>query len=92
MKTVENLQDVQIGDVFIQGAFPGHAVIVVDVAVRSEDGSRVMLLAQSYMPAQEIHILKNLREADLNPWFEINGADSLYTPEWTFGWDDLRRF
>ena len=92
LRPVETPEHVQIGDIFIQGGFPGHAVIVVDVAVDSANGRRAMMLAQSYMPAQEIHILKNLRNPDLSPWFEINADDRLYTPEWTFNWDDLRRF
>ncbi len=92
MTPVAAPDSIRVGDVFIQGAFPGHAVIVVDIAVNASDGSKVILLAQSYMPAQEIHILRNLRDPNLSPWFEVGGADSLYTPEWTFGWDDLRRF
>jgi hypothetical protein len=92
LKDVGIPEHIQVGDIFIQGGFPGHAVIVVDAAIESANGRRVVLLAQSYMPAQEIHILKNLRNPDLSPWFEINGADKLYTPEWTFNWDDLRCF
>ncbi|MFN3876146.1 MAG: DUF4846 domain-containing protein, partial [Flavobacteriales bacterium] len=53
-----------IGDVFIQAGSPGHAVIVVDAA-RHPDGRIAFLLAQSYMPAQEIHVLRNLRQPGL---------------------------
>ena len=49
----------QIGDVFIKGGFPGHAVVVLDMAENDRTGQRVFLLAQSYMPAQDIHIMKN---------------------------------
>ena len=45
------------GDIYLQPGSPGHAMTVVDVAARGK--SRVMLLAQSYMPAQEIHIVRN---------------------------------
>ena len=48
---------VQPGDVLIQGGYPGHAVLVLDVAVASE-GKRWLLLGQSYMPAQEFHVLQ----------------------------------
>jgi hypothetical protein len=78
------------GDVFIQGGFPGHAVIVVDTARDGASGRRVFLLAQSYMPAQEIHILRNPERED--PWYEIPLARPLRTPEWTFPPDSLRRF
>ena len=30
-----------------------------------------MLLAQSYMPAQSPHILKNLNNPELSPWFKV---------------------
>lgn len=81
----------EIGDVFVQGGSPGHAVIVVDVATRA-DGRRVFMLAQSYMPAQDIHVLRNAADEKLSPWFEANVGDTLRTPEWTFKWTDRRRF
>ena len=83
---------IQIGDVFIKGGYPGHAVIVVDMAVNPKTGKTAILLAQSYMPAQEVHILKNLRDEKISPWYVVNGEDKLYTPEWTFEWSELRRF
>ena len=80
---------VQIGDVFIHGGHPGHAVIVVDVA-QDEGGRRVFLLAQSYMPAQEIHILRSFES--ISPWYTAQAHGTLRTPEWTFRYQDLRRF
>ncbi len=82
---------VQSGDVFIQGGHPGHAVIVVDVA-SDGNGGQVFLLAQSYMPAQEIHVLKNLEDPTLLPWFKLNDGAELVTPEWTFRWDQRKRW
>ena len=82
---------IEPGDVFIQGGSPGHAVIVVDVAMTKE-GRRAFLLAQSYMPAQSIHILKNLHRPASGAWFEEGVADKLYTPEWTFNWNDRKRW
>ena len=79
----------QIGDVFIQGGFPGHAVLIVDIA-ESAQGERAFLLVQSYMPAQEIHVLRN--SADLNPWYRAQSKGKLQTPEWDFEYGDLRRF
>lgn len=84
--------DPRIGDVFIQPGHPGHAVIVVDRAVDSRGGGAVFLLAQSYMPAQEIHILTNPADADLSPWYAAGFGEILETPEWTFRAQDLMRF
>ncbi|MBN2001114.1 DUF4846 domain-containing protein [candidate division KSB1 bacterium] len=83
------LSDIEIGDVFLEGGFPGHAVIVVDKAVSSGEGKTALMLAQSYMPAQDIHVLRNSADSSGNPWYVIGATDKLYTPEWTFEWGDL---
>ena len=84
--------DLKVGDIFIQGGHPGHAVIVVDMAVHSESGQKVMMLAQSFMPAQELHVLKNNQNKDLSPWYKIDTSRELTLPEWSFDWGDLKRF
>ena len=85
------VKDVRAGDVFIHGGSPGHAMIVVDVA-HDAKGRTVVLLAQSYMPAQDIHVVKNLRHPALGAWFVMGEDERLFTPEWTFEWKDLRRW
>ncbi len=84
--------DLQIGDVFIQGGSPGHAVIVLDLAENKATGEKLFLLAQSYMPAQEIQLLQNPKNKSLSPWYSLNFGETLYTPEWTFTKNDLKRF
>lgn len=84
--------DMEIGDILIQGGSPGHAVIVVDMANNRNSGKKVYLLAQSYMPAQEIHVLKNPENTD-SPWYELDMNDkAIQTPEWSFNTVDLKRF
>ncbi|MFD0861951.1 DUF4846 domain-containing protein [Sungkyunkwania multivorans] len=91
MKGVE-LSDMEIGDVFIQKGRPfGHAVIVVDMAVDPLNGTKLYMLAQSYMPAQETQILVNRNNRDKSPWYELKEG-TIFTPEWTFEPSDLRRF
>ena len=53
---VIDFENILPGDVLIKGGSPGHAVIVVNVAINNK-GEKQYMLAQSYMPAQEIHIL-----------------------------------
>jgi hypothetical protein len=48
------------------------------------------MLAQSYMPAQDIQILKNPNDSDISPWYSANFVDKLLTPEWTFDTGDLK--
>jgi hypothetical protein len=86
-----DVKDMQIGDVFIKGGFPGHAVIVADMAVNETTGEKIFLLAQSYMPAQEIHILLNPNK-EQNPWYSLKDNNYLYTPLWNFNYNELMRF
>ncbi|HHG85490.1 MAG TPA: hypothetical protein ENJ82_12155 [Bacteroidetes bacterium] len=92
MERVPRVTSLKIGDVFIRGGFPGHAVLVMDVAEHPETGEKVFLLAQSYMPAQEMHILVNPMDSELSPWYAADFVGELNTPEWTFSQDELRRF
>jgi hypothetical protein len=85
----KNIKDISIGDVFIFGGTPGHAVIVVDVA-ENKQGQKVFMLAQSYMPAQETQILKNPNDDTLSPWYNADITGNLVTPEWTFSLDQLK--
>jgi uncharacterized protein DUF4846 len=87
---VAEVERIEPGDVFIHGGFPGHAVIVLDVAER--EGGKRFLLAQSYMPAQEMHVLRNPAGDPADPWFDTKFGDRLETPEWTFAQGELKRF
>jgi len=86
------LAQMQIGDVFIQGGSPGHAVIVVDMCENTETKERFFMLAQSYMPAQEIQVLINPHSENKSPWYNLNFGEILETPEWNFSKNDLKRF
>lgn len=86
------ISEISIGDIFIIGGFPGHAIIVVDMAKHEMTGEKVFLLAQSYMPAQETQILKNPRNKEISPWYSINFGDILCTPEFSFNRNNLKRF
>ncbi len=83
--------EMKIGDVFIQGGSPGHAVVVVDMVMHPETKQQAYLLAQSYMPAQEIQVLKCPNGA-FGPWYMMGEESSINTPEWDFYATDLKRF
>lgn len=87
---VKDATRVEPGDVFIHGGSPGHAVLVVDVAANTA-GERMFLLAQSYMPAQEIHVLTNPATPG-SAWYPARASGALDTPEWRFDYRELRRF
>jgi len=80
---------VEIGDVFIKGGFPGHAVLVADVVEHPQTGVRRFLLIQSFMPAQDMHVLRGSKGS---PWYSLESGIPLVTPEWTFPPGSLRRW
>ena len=61
---------------------------------RFEDGKggRVFLLAQSYMPAQDVHIVRNPMD-EMTPWYRADSlAGTVETPEYTFKTNELRKW
>ncbi|WP_169749174.1 DUF4846 domain-containing protein [Flavihumibacter petaseus] len=84
----------QPGDVLLEGGHPGHAVLVLDVAVNNA-GGRIYLLMQGYMPAQDLHVVKNPENTALNPWYSLTNSElqtTIVTPEWKFPGNSWYRF
>lgn len=95
LRAVNTFSQIQPGDVLIKGGSPGHAVIVMDVVRKLVNGEwkKYYLLAQSYMPAQNIHILKNYADPDDGPWYNASQVNDLIsTPEWNFYKNQLKRW
>jgi hypothetical protein len=91
LKPVTPFSSIAPGDVIIRGGFPGHAVIVMDVAT-DKNGKKIFMLAQSYMPAQDIHVLQNPSNTAISPWYEVNDAATIVTPEYLFYPNELKRW
>lgn len=89
--TSVDINDIEIGDVFIVGGSPGHAIIVVDMA-QNDSNEKIFMLAQSYMPAQQTQLLINPLDDSISPWYTLKSKVELVTPEWTFDLDKLKRF
>ncbi|MES2425647.1 MAG: DUF4846 domain-containing protein [Bacteroidota bacterium] len=66
LKPVPNVNEIKTGDVFIHGGSPGHCFIVMNV-VENAAHKKQFLLAQSFMPAQNIQILQAG-----SPWFSLD--------------------
>ncbi len=58
---------IEIGDVFINGGSPGHTVIIIDMASNGETVD--FIVAEGYMPAQDMHILINDKDKRISPWW-----------------------
>ena len=90
--SLNSIEEMRIGDVFIQTGNPyGHAVIVVDMAESPDSDEKVYMLAQSYMPAQDIQVLVNRENPKISPWYILDEGQ-IETPEWMFSPGDLKRF
>lgn len=87
----QTLENMQIGNVFIKGGSPGHAVIIVDMA-ENDRGEKIFMLAQAYMPAQQTQILINPNDSRMGVWYSLKDTDILRTPQWTFSIEHLRKF
>lgn len=97
------LKDVQPGDVFVYAAGDhdidsnvkskyGHAIMVADVAVNSK-GEMMMLLVEGNTPARDIHVLRNLKNPFLSPWFKLNpDAKTIYLTPFMFHRNELRHY
>lgn len=86
-----NINAMQAGDVFVKAGAPGHAMIVVDAAENAA-GEKIFLLAQSYMPAQDMHIVINPTNTALSPWYKVMNYEKVITPGWVFSKNQLKRW
>ncbi|HCU44334.1 MAG TPA: hypothetical protein DF610_05035 [Sphingobacterium sp.] len=90
LSTVKSMDDVRIGDTFVQKGNPiGHAIVVVDMVVNPKTGQKLVLMAQSYMPAQELQIINNPINKSISPWYALSD-EVIRTPEWKFYSENLK--
>jgi hypothetical protein len=80
--------DFAIGTLVVKGGSPGHCFIIVDETI-NDKGQKVYKLAESYMPAQTIYILKN--PEDETPWHLLS-KDRITTASYDFRTFSLRKF
>lgn len=71
LKPVTRPDELTTGDVFIRGGSPGHCFIVMDVVENSQH-KKLFLLAQSFMPAQNIQVLQYG-----SPWFGMDAPSDI---------------
>ncbi len=90
-KPVTDLNNLKVGDLFVKAGSPGHAMIAVDVAVNNK-GQKIYMLAQGFMPAQSLHIVKNLVDETISPWYKVTDDPTIITPGWVFYRNQLKRW
>lgn len=69
-KELKPTGDFETGTIVISAGSPGHCFIIID-EVTNKEGERVYKLAEGYMPAQSIYVLRNLSEEKISPWYKL---------------------
>ena len=82
--------EIQPGDILIKGGSPGHVELVTDMAI-DKHGNKIYMLAQGYMPSQQMQLLANPMNLSISPWYELKSG-AIRTPECVFNSDQFMRF
>ena len=90
--SIQSNNDIRVGDFLLKPGSPGHLTMIVGIA-KNKNGKKVYLLAESFMPAQDIHIIKNPKNKYLSPWYELDvKALQTVTAKYKFGPNSIKRF
>ncbi|MFV0540887.1 MAG: DUF4846 domain-containing protein [Aestuariibaculum sp.] len=84
-------KNLKIGDMLIKGGLPGHIVMICDEAV-NEKGEKVYLLFQGNTPAQSVHLVKNLEDTSISPWYKLEQNQTISVSNYTFSDSKFVRF
>lgn len=88
---VSSIENLEVGDMLIYPGSPGHIVMIADMATNEND-EKLFILAQGNTPAQSVHILKNLNDSSLNPWYPLELEAYLEIPTYYFNKTQFVRF
>lgn len=91
LQAIESLSEVEVGDMIIYPGFPGHVVMIADKAI-NEKGEILFILAQGNTPAQSVHMLKNLNDSQISPWYNLELGAYLEIPMYYFNETKFIRF
>ncbi|WP_299250966.1 DUF4846 domain-containing protein [uncultured Lacinutrix sp.] len=91
LKAISSVEDLEIGDMLIEGGSPGHIVMLGDAAI-NEKGEKLFLLFQGNTPAQTVHLVKNLEDSDISPWYKLKMNAVIPVSNYTFYDSKFARF
>nr|WP_321222120.1 DUF4846 domain-containing protein [uncultured Psychroserpens sp.] len=81
----------KIGDMLIKGGSPGHIVMICDEIV-NDKGDKLFLLFQGNTPAQSVHLVKNLENDAISPWYQLKDDAVIPVSNYTFSSSKYVRF
>ncbi|AUC83388.1 DUF4846 domain-containing protein [Lacinutrix sp. Bg11-31] len=91
LKAITSVKDLEIGDMLIKGGSPGHIVMLGD-AVVNEKREKLFLLFQGNTPAQSVHLVKNLEDSEISPWYNLKMNALIPVSNYTFYYSKFARF
>jgi len=91
LKPITSANNLKIGDLLIKGGSPGHIVMLGDEAI-NKNGDKLFLLFQGNTPAQSVHLVKNLEDAKISPWYSLRTNTVIPVSNYTFYNSKFARF
>lgn len=88
---IDDAKNLKIGDMLIKGGSPGHIVMICDEVI-NDKGDTLFLLFQGNTPAQSVHLVKNLGNINLSPWYKLEKDIIIPVSNYTFGSSKFVRF
>ncbi|WP_052503481.1 DUF4846 domain-containing protein [Lacinutrix sp. Hel_I_90] len=73
LEKVKAGKNLKIGDMLIRGGTLGHIVMIADEAI-NRNGEKRFLLFQGNTPAQRVHLVKNLEDTAISPWYNLKNG------------------
>lgn len=91
LEAVNSTKDLKIGDMLIKGGSPGHIVMLGDEVI-NDKGEKLFLLFQGNTPAQSVHLVKNLEDDAISPWYNLEIDAVIPVSNYTFYDSKFARF
>jgi len=91
LEPITSINDLKIGDMLILGGSPGHIVMLGDEAI-NKNGEKLFLLFQGNTPAQSVHLVKNLEDLEISPWYNLKMNAVIPVSNFTFYNSKFARF
>lgn len=88
---INDVKDLKIGDMLIKGGSPGHIAMICDEVINA-NGDKLYLLFQGNTPAQSVHLVKNLEDDRISPWYQLKKDAVIPVSNYTFGDSKFVRF
>ncbi len=91
LSEIKDVSKLKIGDMLIKGGTPGHIVMICDEVI-NDQGEKRFLLFQGNTPAQSVHLVKNLEDSNISPWYQLKKDAVIPVSNYTFDSSKFVRF